>query len=211
MLTALASFHGTAPDEPEPDAGRLRRMTYPDMPAVLWKALLAVLESERQLLANGPWLHLPGHRVVLSADEQSLLGRLQPLISAGGFDPPWVRELAAAVHEPETQVRAVLRRHLAQGGVFQIVHDLFYDRGRIAELAAIVERCAREDGGVGAARFRDALGLGRKRAIQILEFFDRVGYTRRVRDRHLVRPESTWPASRGLAPGTASVNNAAPP
>jgi selenocysteine-specific elongation factor len=211
VLTALARFHSAAPDEPGPDAGRLRRMTYPDMPAPLWKALLAALESERQLLANGPWLHLPEHRVVLSADEQSLLGRLQPLIAAGGFDPPWVRELAAAVHEPESQVRAVLRRHLAQGGVFQVVHDLFYDRERIAELAAIVEHCAREDGGVGAARFRDALGLGRKRAIQILEFFDRVGYTRRVRDRHVPRRESTWAASRGLTPGTASVNNAASP
>ena len=28
----------------------------------------------------------------------------------------------------------------------------------------------------------------RKRAIQVLEFFDRVGFTRRVRDAHLLRP-----------------------
>jgi len=211
VLAALARFHATAPDEPGTDAGRLRRMSYPDMPVSLWRALRAALESERQLLTNGPWLHLPDHRVVLSADEQSLLGRLQPLIAAGGFDPPWVRELAAAVHESEAQVRAVLRRHLAQGGVFQVVHDLFYDRERIAELAAIVDRCAREDGGVCAARFRDTVGLGRKRAIQILEFFDRVGYTRRVRDTHVLRPDGAWPASRGFGSGSAGVNNAAVP
>lgn len=29
---------------------------------------------------------------------------------------------------------------------------------------------------------------GRKRAIQLLEFFDRVGFTRRVKDAHLLRP-----------------------
>lgn len=39
-----------------------------------------------------------------------------------------------------------------------------------------------------AAAFRDATGLGRKRAIQLLEFFDRVGFTRRVKDAHLLRP-----------------------
>jgi selenocysteine-specific elongation factor len=42
-----------------------------------------------------------------------------------------------------------------------------------------------------AASFRDATGLGRKRAIQLLEFFDRVGYTRRVKDTHLLRPDTT--------------------
>jgi len=193
VLGALARFHDMVPDEPGPDAARLRRMTYPDMPAALWRALLDALASERQVLTNGPWLHLPGHSVVLSADEKALLEKLQPLIAAGGFDPPWVRELAATVHESEARVRAALRRHLTQGGVFQVVHDLFYDCERIAELAGIIDRCAREDGGVSAARFRDAVGLGRKRAIQILEFFDRVGYTRRVRDTHVLRPGCAWP------------------
>jgi selenocysteine-specific elongation factor len=43
---------------------------------------------------------------------------------------------------------------------------------------------------VRAAVFRDGSGLGRKRAIQILEFFDRVGYTRRVREAHRLRGDS---------------------
>jgi selenocysteine-specific elongation factor len=29
-------------------------------------------------------------------------------------------------------------------------------------------------------------------AIQILEFFDRIGYTRRVRDDHLLRRDNPW-------------------
>ena len=47
------------------------------------------------------------------------------------------------------------------------------------------------DGDVLAAQFRDATGLGRKRAIQILEYFDRIGLTRRVGDLHKLRAEST--------------------
>ena len=45
---------------------------------------------------------------------------------------------------------------------------------------------------VSAAAFRDATGLGRKRAIQLLEFFDRVGYTRRIANAHVVRTDSPW-------------------
>jgi selenocysteine-specific elongation factor len=35
-------------------------------------------------------------------------------------------------------------------------------------------------GAVSVVQFRDASGLGRKRAIQVLEAFDRIGLTRRV-------------------------------
>jgi selenocysteine-specific elongation factor len=214
VLDALQSFHREMPDEPGPDAGRLRRISFPNAPAALWRALLAGLAAERKLLANGPWLHLPGHRAMLSADDEALLRRLQPLIATGGFDPPWVRELAAAVREPEDRVRGVLRKQLTQGGVYQVVRDLFYDGERIAELAGIVRACSQERAGVTAARFRDAVHLGRKRAIQILEFFDRVGYTRRVRDAHVLRAESPWqtpPSAARADMATLVSRSAAPP
>ena len=81
------------------------------------------------------------------------------------------------------------------------MHDLFYNQAALAELAQLVRSLAEKveqeeglpagSGAVGAATFRDASGLGRKRAIQVLEFFDRVGYTRRVGNGHLLRPIAT--------------------
>jgi selenocysteine-specific elongation factor len=212
VVSALRRFHSEVPDEPGPDAGRLRRVSFPEMPIALWRALLVELTAEGLLRANGAWLHLPDHRPMLSAEDEALLRQLQPLIAAGGFDPPWVRELAAAVSQPEERIRTALRKALTRGGVYQVVPDLFYDCDRVAELAAIVHICAREPGGLSAARFRDAVGLGRKRAIQILEFFDRVGYTRRVRDTHLLRPESRWSGSADASDTglTAGASAAAP-
>jgi selenocysteine-specific elongation factor len=137
-------------------------------------------------------LHLPEHAVTLSEPDRALALELQPLIARGGFDPPWVRDLAAVVREPEERVRSVLRKQVRQGRVYQVVRDLFYDSERVRELAGVVAALAREHGAVNAARYRDAIGIGRKRTIQILEFFDRVGYTRRVRDAHVLRIDSGW-------------------
>ena len=53
---------------------------------------------------------------------------------------------------------------------------------------------------VRAAAFRDRIGLGRKRAIQILEFFDRIGYTRRARDDHRIRGDSLLKLEERAAP-----------
>jgi selenocysteine-specific elongation factor len=204
-LSALARFHQEVPDQAGPDAGRLRRMSFPDAPPALWHAVLVQLQEERRLFARGAWLHLPEHHVRLSEADQALADKLRPLILAGRFDPPWVRDLAATLHEREERVRAVLRKLVGQGDVYQVVRDLYYDRDAIAELAAILGACHREHGAVHAAHFRDSVGLGRKRAIQILEFFDRVGHTRRIRDAHVLRRESAW--STVESAGAVSVSN----
>lgn len=191
-IEALAEFHARSPDEPGPDVGRLRRMAFPEMSAALWRKIVDELTSDGRLHRRGPWVHLPAHTVKLNAEDQALIARLQPLIAAGRFDPPWVRSLAAAVDAPEQRVREVLHKQALAGEVCEIVHDLFYDRGRVQELAALAANLAQTDGAVTAARYRDASGLGRKRAIQILEYFDRVGYTRRANEAHVLRSDSGW-------------------
>jgi selenocysteine-specific elongation factor len=191
-IHALRKFHVESPDEPGPDVGRLRRIALPQLADDLWRALVAELASERTILRSGPWLYLPGHAVTLSEREKTLARKLQPLIAAGRFNPPWVRDLASTLHEPEDSVRHVLRKQVTQGIVYQVVHDLFYDGQCIDELATVAATLAREHGTVEAAQYRDAVGLGRKRAIQILEFFDRVGHTRRMRDSRVLRADSGW-------------------
>jgi selenocysteine-specific elongation factor len=59
-------------------------------------------------------------------------------------------------------------------------------------MADIAAELASTEGTARAAAFRDRIGGGRKVAIQILEFFDRVGFMRRVRDAHLLRRENPW-------------------
>lgn len=219
VLDALSRLHTQSPDEPGVNAARLRRMALPTLSAAtqtqgdaLWQGLLAALLVEGALAQSGAWLHLPTHRVELSASEQALAERLLPALRgmtpAQGYDPPWVRDLAKDFHVGEEVVRQLLRKLARQGALHQVVKDLFYTAERMDELAALIARLAAEaapapadDGGrempamrgaVEAAHFRDATGLGRKRAIQVLEYFDRVGYTRRVRDAHLLRPGVSW-------------------
>ncbi len=191
-INALGEFHTTSPEEPGPDIGRLRRISLPQLPHDLWRALIAELARDGAIVRSDPWVHLPGHAVTLSAQETALAAKLQPLIAAGRFNPPWVRDLAGTLKAPEEDVRQVLRKQVTQGALYQVVRDLFYDRKCVDELATVVTTLAQDHGTVEAAQYRDAVGLGRKRAIQILEFFDRVGHTRRFRDSRVLRADSTW-------------------
>lgn len=192
VLDALRDYHARMPDEPGLDAARLGRMTWPSLEASRWRVVVRTMLGEGALAHTGAWLHLPTHRVEMTDEENALAEALLPRVVQGGFDPPWVRDMGRELNVPEDRVRSVLRKLARQGRVHQIVKDLFYDATCVQRLAGMI---AGADGKVEAGAFRDATGLGRKRAIQILEFFDRAGYTRRVGDLHVRRPGVEWGAA----------------
>jgi selenocysteine-specific elongation factor len=191
-LNALHAFHLQYPDEPGIDRGRLRRMSAPTITDPVWRALIDELVQRQQLQQSEYWLHLPEHRVSLNERERDLAQKLQHVLAAGSFDPPWVRELAQAVPADEEEVRRVLRKCTVQSEVYEVVRDLFYHRDSIRALARHLRSLYEQRGVVEAADYRDSIGLGRKRTIQVLEFFDRVGYTRRTHRGRLLRADSSW-------------------
>lgn len=200
VMDTITRFHEKYPDEPGINAARLRRMAWPGLihsqHDKLWRVLIEQLLTSQQLSSNGAWLHLPTHSVQFTPNEQSLTELLLPKLEAGRFDPPWVRDLANESGTGEEIVRQLLRKLSRQGALTQVVKDLFYTAANMNELARIIKDLASKtpNGEVIAREFRDATGLGRKRAIQIIECFDRLGYTRRVRDAHVLRPDAQWNA-----------------
>jgi selenocysteine-specific elongation factor len=193
LTTTLKQYHERSPDELGPDISRLRRIAAPLADDALWRALVDDAAARGEIVRRGPWLHLPDHAVTLDDADRALAAALLPTLKAGRFDPPWVRDLANAHGVSEDRVRQLLRKLARQGELFQVVRDLFYHHEVIRELASIAASEAQKNAGtVAAAPFRDVTGLGRKRAIQLLEFFDRVGYTRFHRGLHLMRTDSRW-------------------
>ncbi|MEZ2720769.1 selenocysteine-specific translation elongation factor [Paenalcaligenes hominis] len=188
--TVLAETHERYPDEPGVEAARLRRMVAPRAPDPLWFGALHELMQRQRLALNGPWYRLSAHTVSFTPQEEVIALQLIRLCYEGGYNPPWVRDIAQTLEVPEDQLRALGRKLVRQGLVYQVVRDLYYHREHVLDLATRFAKLA-EPNGVKAAEFRDALNLGRKRTIQILEFFERIGYTRRLRDKHLIRPDNT--------------------
>ncbi|WP_313087781.1 selenocysteine-specific translation elongation factor [Pseudomonas sp.] len=190
LVAALQRFHEAQPDELGPDRDRLRRYALPQLERPVYLALLEQTLAAGVLEASGPWLHLPGHRVRLSDDEEALKARLWPLLEAARFDPPWVRDLARALDVEEERIRQLLRKLARIGELQQVVKDLFYPDATIRQLAGQVLEMERQSGVIRAAAFRDQVQLGRKRSIQLLEHFDRIGLTRRFGNERKIRRDS---------------------
>jgi selenocysteine-specific elongation factor len=193
MVQALQAEHERAPDMAGVGRERLRRLAAPAVTEGAYEAALEELLAEGCIASSGAWLHDPAHRVRLSAMEEVLWERTRPLLDAQPWQPPRVRDLARSLSVDESVMRRTLKAAARLGQVHPVAHDHYFTRSAVTDLAQIV-RELHGGQGAAAASLRDRIGSGRKLAIHILEFFDRVGFTRRVGDRHVLRNPHLFPA-----------------
>lgn len=191
LLEQLARYHEENPDQQGLGRERLRLMLRPRLPVPAFRAALERLAAEAALVLEGAFLRLPGHAVRLSEEDEALHARIVPLLGAEArFRPPRVRDIAGLLEAPEGEVRRVLKACARLGRVDQVAHDHFFLRATTAEMVELArDVAARSEGGwFGAAAFRDRMDNGRKVAIQILDFLDRLGVTLRRGDLRRINP-----------------------
>ena len=185
LAEQLAAFHAENPDLAGIGRERLRLALVPRLPKETFLALLKTEASAGRVVLDGAFLRLPGHAVRLSPDDEDLWLRIRPeLLGESRFRPPRVRDLATTFGVDEREVRRLLKLTQKLGRTDQIAHDHFFAREVTEEMAAILRDVAAQaqDGWFTAPAFRDRVQNGRKVAIEILDFFDRLGLTLRKGD-----------------------------
>jgi selenocysteine-specific elongation factor len=193
LLDALERYHQQHDDQPGPGRERLRRMALPgeDEPLVL--ALIEKMRQEGLLASRQGWLHLPDHKPGFSAQQLVIWQKVDALF---GDEPWWVRDLARETQQDEQAMRQLLRFAAQLGLVTAILKDRYYRNDRIQVFANLIRELDQTQGATSAADFRDCLGVGRKLAVQILEYFDRIGFTRRRGNDHLLRDKALFQADK---------------
>jgi len=188
---ALDAFHRTHPELPGLSLERLAAIVQPRLPPKIFAAAAHALVQQGTLALQGGALRSPGHRFFLDRHDAGLWSRIAPFLSdQERFRPALTHEIAAALKEPEAEVRRVLKALARQRTVVEVALDRFFRRDAVEEILGLVVEIARAqtDGQFSAAQLRDRLDNGRKVAIQILEYFDGQGVTVRRGDLRRINP-----------------------
>ncbi|MBD1228408.1 selenocysteine-specific translation elongation factor [Xenorhabdus griffiniae] len=189
LLQTVEEYHEKHPDQLGVGKARLKRMALPTLDDMLaYKLINRLLEQEVLKQTHG-WLHLPEHGLMFTPEQACLWLKAEPYFKTEAW---WVRDLATEMGEDEEVIRRLLRKAAQLGLVIAIVSDRYYHRQQIQQLADLIRNYSQTKGGMTAIDFRDELGIGRKLAIQILEYFDRTGFTRRKANLHVLRDEGIF-------------------
>ncbi|MBX6396154.1 MAG: SelB C-terminal domain-containing protein, partial [Alicyclobacillaceae bacterium] len=138
---------------------------------------------------DGDRLRLSGYEVVLAPEDETLWKQICKALDDHPFDPPSIDHLAQSSGASPERVESLLRWARERGDVDEVAAGLFLTREALNRAAALAAEKYQTEGPFTVAQFRDWLGVSRKFALAILEYFDRMKWTRRVGDvRHVTGP-----------------------
>jgi selenocysteine-specific elongation factor len=177
----LGEWHRAQPDLLGPTGTALIARLRAVPPPAIDAALAELAAAGRAVREVGMW-RLSGHRPRLSNADEKLWARVQDLLRMGELRPPRVREVAEALALEPSAAETLLRRAERLGRVAKVADNRFFLPETLARLAALARELAAAgpEDGFTAAMFKDHSGIGRNLTIQLLEYFDKVGVTRRV-------------------------------
>jgi selenocysteine-specific elongation factor len=179
-LRAIADLHEIEPAAKGFAAHRIRSRTLPNMQAAVFDAVLAIAVGSGTVSFSGGLAALAGRNAILGDTDAAWWRDVEPMLSPAGQPAP-VAVVAERLGVATPEAERFLVRLTRHGLTVRLSHNRFLARRTVADLAETASRIATEsgDGRLDLGAYRKATGLGRNLTIEVLEYFDRRGLTRR--------------------------------
>ncbi len=199
LLTAISDFQNAHLDAAGANVTELIRM-FPDPKArILARARLEALIEKRDVERLGQLVHLPGHTVQLSPDDEVLWQDVERVLKGAGVDQPRVTVLAEMLDLRPDELLPALEKFARAGRINRVSKAYFLLQETLDAFIAKAERCAatHDTNLLTVGQFRDATAVTRHLVMPLLEYFDRIGFTRRYRVGRQIRDD--WYTNRPAA------------
>ena len=178
LLDIVGDFHRDKPESPGPSIEQLYEASA--LRKDVFDSLVEWLVSHEKLTERKHRLALPEHRETFSDDEQELLHEIESLFKNRSFNPPKSDEVIQHTKADPGQVQKTMRILLEQEILVRVDKDLLFHREAVEKARGTLVSYITEQGGLESVKFKYLLDTTRKFAIPLLDYFDRIGVTRRV-------------------------------
>jgi selenocysteine-specific elongation factor len=179
LLERVQRWHRDNPEQPGVKAASLQKSVRKSMSAGLFRAALSEQLRQGKLSLAGGRVQTPGYQPSVPDAEQASWRQLERELDARGLQLPLVSELAAATRMKKESALACLQSASRRGLAFKLSDNRYALPRHLAEYAQLLKELAEHDKDITVINFKQHIKSGRKLAIEILEHFDAVGFTRR--------------------------------
>ena len=186
LLAAVRRMHEEAPERAGAESAELAGGTGRSREVAA--AAVAALVRDGRLVREGRYLRVPEHEPRLSPRDAALWSKVSIHLGEDAVKPPVLAELAGTLGVDRSLLALFLGRSTGRGLLVKVAPNRFFHPGAVRRLAEVAEglAAAADDGRFDAKTFRDTSGIGRNLTIQVLEYFDGAGLTRRIGDARIV-------------------------
>jgi selenocysteine-specific elongation factor len=185
LLGRLAEYHEKHPHILGPRKEEALSYMGKHMAKAAAQACLAEALSEGLVAADGACIRLSAHRPHLAAGDDELWIKIRLLLQSAQLRPPHIGALAEQLAVPRGDMERCLIRLEQFGLLTRLAKNRFFLPDTIDRFGDIAKDLAQDsdDRCFTAASFSQKTGVGRNLSIQILEYMDGIGITKRLGER----------------------------
>jgi selenocysteine-specific elongation factor len=185
-VAALEQFHRASPLRPGMSREELRgRAGAPD--ERVFAHLLGALEVEGVVRTERDKVRLASHEVRLSPEQQKAADRLEQEFLAAAAAPPSPEEALARAGQSGDEEHELFQVLIEARKLVRVKESLYFHAQALDAIQDKLVAMLRERKEIGPGDIKDLLGISRKYAIPLLEFFDARRVTARVGERRVLR------------------------
>ena len=162
--------------ESQPDQALRENQLHSAIPPTFRQPLLNELVNKKILSHTGGEYRLLGQTIKLPDHLVKLWDLLEPVLAQN--QAPSTGDLAKRFNIAQTNLERGMNELVKTGLLINVANHRYYLPNQLKEIAKIVQRMAASEP-LTVRGFRDETGIGRNVAIEVLEYFDSKGFTRR--------------------------------
>src|SRR5579875_204560 len=191
-LAAVREHHQANPLSPGLEMELLRAQLPFDISARVFRTVIDKLGTESELVRDDSALRLKSHQIRLAGEDAQLADRIGTVLKDAGLQPPEIRQLSHYTGLTDQRMRPLLTALERQGRIVRLSPEHYIESTQLEQARQKLLQVLGRQSGIAAGAFRDLVGVSRKLAITLLEYFDRSGLTVRVGDeRRLRQPQAS--------------------
>jgi selenocysteine-specific elongation factor len=186
VLAALAEFHRANPLKPGMSREELRRRAG-NTDERIFAHLLGRLDAEGLVRSERDKVRLASHEVQLSPAQQRVVDQVETDFLRTGAAPPNPEEALSRAGVTGDEEHELFQMLVEGKRLVRIKESLFFHTQALDTIQEKLIALLRERKDIGPADIKDLLGISRKYAIPLLEYFDGRRVTMRVGERRVLR------------------------
>jgi selenocysteine-specific elongation factor len=196
----LLAFHADNPDQVDMSVATLREQATPHLDGELFDAFFAQLVEGKLLTSEAGRVHHNHAPQTARLEQTRLVEQALPLLEGQSLSPDSLGDLALRLKTDTKTLSRALAPSVDEGALVRLGGDLYFTPAALGRGAGLIRSYfahggstspdkdgATDSTGATAAQLRDVLGVSRKYAIPLLEYYDRTALTRREGDLRFLR------------------------
>ena len=191
---AVEDLHETRPELAGASLKDIQLALKPHVETPVLEAAIDALTNESRLGRRGARFHSPSHEIQVSEHDRQLWTQASVLLAPQSGSPISLHQAAAALKVERKVLKTSLKNAVKYGEMVSVAKNRYMPTSYIAKLGSAAETLAgkTDDGYFTAAEYCEQTQTGRNFAIDLLEYFDRLGFTERSgNNRRIRRPAAS--------------------